>query len=250
MYCTFCGGQNPEGSQFCAHCGRSASGDAPPPVQSPGGGPPPPAEVKCAVCGLVLGPFDQTCSRCATPRGMQVNPQTPIPGAFAPAPGLAYAVQNNSGTNQPPPPGVAGGWNWGAFFFQWIWGLNHKAYITLITLALSTVSTVISTAMGPALGTASRSPSGAIGGLSIILGLVHFGVSIWFGIKGNEWAWRGRRFNDVGHFRLVQRRWGWWTLGFFVIPVVFSVIFAVVIVGVIAAAAASGGGATPPGLRF
>ncbi|MCE9557323.1 MAG: hypothetical protein K8R88_00075 [Armatimonadetes bacterium] len=27
--------------------------------------------------------------------------------------------------------------NWGAFYFSWIWGLNHKAYLTLVGLGLS-----------------------------------------------------------------------------------------------------------------
>ncbi|MBS7532015.1 DUF2628 domain-containing protein [Hazenella sp. IB182353] len=26
------------------------------------------------------------------------------------------------------------GWNWGAFFFTWIWGITHGVWISLLTL--------------------------------------------------------------------------------------------------------------------
>lgn len=67
--------------------------------------------------------------------------------------------------------------NWGAFLFSFIWGLFNKTYITLLILLLG------------------------------IIPVVNIGVLIWFGIKGNEWAWRNKRWNSVEHFNKVQKNW-------------------------------------------
>jgi len=62
------------------------------------------------------------------------------------------------------------GWNWGAFLFNWIWGLGNKTYIALIALVFPP--------------------------MAIVLGLM-----------GNKWAWRNKEWDDVDHFLAVQRRW-------------------------------------------
>lgn len=51
--------------------------------------------------------------------------------------------------------------NWGAFLFNWIWGIMHKKYITLLYFAACFI---------PVLGT-------------IV-------ISLWFGFAGNKWAWQ------------------------------------------------------------
>ena len=67
--------------------------------------------------------------------------------------------------------------NWGAFLLGWIWGIGNKTYITLIYVVLW------------------------------IIPLVNLGVSIWFGIKGNEWAWRNKRFESISSFHAIQKNW-------------------------------------------
>lgn len=67
--------------------------------------------------------------------------------------------------------------NWGAFLLSWIWGLGNKTYITLIYLILGFIP------------------------------LVNLGVSIWFGIKGNEWAWQNKRFKSIPDFHSYQKKW-------------------------------------------
>jgi predicted PurR-regulated permease PerM len=65
------------------------------------------------------------------------------------------------------------GWNWGAFIFSWLWGLFNGTYIALLSLI-------------PYVG--------------IIMVII-------LGIKGNEWAWRYKHWDNVEHFKKVQRKW-------------------------------------------
>lgn len=65
------------------------------------------------------------------------------------------------------------GWNWGAFFLSWIWGLCNGVYISLLCF---------------------------IPFLSPIMIFV-------LGLKGSEWAWRNKRWASVHEFRRVQKKW-------------------------------------------
>ena len=33
------------------------------------------------------------------------------------------------------------------------------------------------------------------------------GLQIWFGIKGNEWAWQNKKFESVEQFHSNQKKW-------------------------------------------
>ncbi len=69
------------------------------------------------------------------------------------------------------------GWSWGAFFFTWLWGIFNGAYITLWGLLLAFI------------------PGGAL---------------IWAivcGVKGREWAWKGKYWESAEAFKLTQRNW-------------------------------------------
>ena len=76
------------------------------------------------------------------------------------------------------PPGVKG-WNWGAFFWTWIWGICNGTYIAL---------------------------------LSLIPG-VHFVMMFVLGAKGNEWAWCNKNWESVEQFHRTQRKWVVWGIG-------------------------------------
>jgi hypothetical protein len=67
-------------------------------------------------------------------------------------------------------------WNWGAFLLSWMWGLGNRTYIALFALV-------------PVLG------------LFVLFAL---------GAGGSQWAWQNRRWDNVEHFRRVQRRWATW----------------------------------------
>lgn len=64
-------------------------------------------------------------------------------------------------------------WNWGAFFFSWIWGLGNRTYLALLFFV-------------PFLG---------------------FAMMVVLGVKGSEWAWRNKKWDSVEHFQRVQRKW-------------------------------------------
>lgn len=71
--------------------------------------------------------------------------------------------------------------NWGAFILGWIWGLLNKSYITLIQLPIL---------FFPILGT-----------------FISLALSIWFGIKGNSWAYKNKIFNSYDEFNCRQRKY-------------------------------------------
>lgn len=68
--------------------------------------------------------------------------------------------------------------NWGAFLLNWIWGLMHKQYITLLYFVACLIPV-----MGP------------------------LAISIWFGFAGNKWAWKSRNWNSVEEFNETQKLW-------------------------------------------
>ena len=65
------------------------------------------------------------------------------------------------------------GWSWGAFMMNWIWGIFNGTFIALLMFV-------------PAL---------------------NFIMMFVLGAKGNEWAWRNKRWDSVEHFKSVQRKW-------------------------------------------
>lgn len=76
--------------------------------------------------------------------------------------------------NEKPVPAEVRGWNWGAFFLTWIWGIGNKVWISLLCL----------------------------------LPLVNLVMVFVLGIKGNEWAWKSGNYSDVAQFHKVQKIWG------------------------------------------
>ena len=70
------------------------------------------------------------------------------------------------------PPEIRG-WNWGAFLLNWVWGIGNGTPIALLTWV-------------PCVG---------------------FAMPFVLGAKGNEWAWKNRRWQSVDEFKQTQRRW-------------------------------------------
>lgn len=84
------------------------------------------------------------------------------------------------------------GWNWGAFILNWIWGIGNQTYIAFL----------------------------------MFVPFVNLGMAFVLGAKGNEWAWRNKRWDSVEHFKRVQRKWGFWSAG--AIAASFVFVFVVV----------------------
>lgn len=82
------------------------------------------------------------------------------------------------------------GWNWGAFFFNWLWGVCNGVYWPLVLILVNLI---------PYVGI-----------------LISFGACIALGIHGNEWAWKAKSWRSVAEFKRVQHKWSiaiLWVLG-------------------------------------
>ena len=88
------------------------------------------------------------------------------------------------------------GWNWGAFFFSWIWGVCNGLYWPMFSILAMFIP---------------------YAGLFISLG-----VQIALGLNGNEWAWKAKHWPSVAEFKRVQRKWAIAALWVFVGSVIFG----------------------------
>ena len=95
-------------------------------------------------------------------------------------------LANNSGQGKESPvlDIISKRFNWGAFFLSWIWGLGNRSYITLLIFPVSLLGLI------------------PFAGFFVTLGLC-----IWFGIKGNTWAWQNKQWKSIEHFHEVQKKW-------------------------------------------
>ena len=103
------------------------------------------------------------------------------------------APENTSGmgARSEVPPEIRG-WNWGAFFLNWIWGIGNSTYIALL----------------------------------MFIPVVNIVMIFVLGMKGNEWAWRNRLWRDIDHFKATQRKWA--IAGVLIVCVGFPTFFVVV----------------------
>jgi len=121
----------------------------------------------------------------------------------------AGPAANTSGQGGPVPDEVKNmGWNWGAFWLTWIWGIGNGVWISFVALVLGIIWSVV------------------------------------LGIKGNEWAWQNRRFESIEQFRETQAAWSKWGWIVLVVSAVIWILMMVFGVGAawLARAGASGAG--------
>ena len=88
------------------------------------------------------------------------------------------SINNNSGQGslfdtKVPVPAEIQGWNWGAFLLSPFWLVSNRVWI----------------------------------GLLAWVPLVGFSMAIALGAKGNEWAWKSRRWQSIEQFQAHQRKW-------------------------------------------
>ncbi|HEY9299430.1 MAG TPA: serine/threonine-protein kinase, partial [Phormidium sp.] len=93
-------------------------------------------------------------------------------------PRVSPEIENNSGCgglfySSVPVPDEIKGWNWGAFLLSGFWPLSNRVGIGLL-------------AWVPNVG---------------------FLMAIALGAKGNEWAWKSRKWRSIEHFKAHQRGW-------------------------------------------
>ena len=78
--------------------------------------------------------------------------------------------------------------------YGWIWGIGNNTFIALLCL----------------------------------LPLVNIVMIFVLGAKGNEWAWQNKRWENVQHFKRVQRLWTIWGVILFAAGILFTVLIVVV----------------------
>jgi len=112
------------------------------------------------------------------------------------------ATENTSGQglSATVPPEIMG-WNWGAFFLTWIWGIGNRVWLSFLAL--------------------------------IPIPLVGLAMMVILGIKGNEWAWQCKKWDNIEHFRHRQRIWMYWGIAAFLAPFVFILGWVLIIVGLL-----------------
>ena len=99
------------------------------------------------------------------------------------------------------------GWNWGAFMFNWIWGVGNRCYLPLLSL-------------------------------------VPFVGFIWAfvcGACGNKWAWQNGYFKTPEEFNNTQSTWSRAGLIAFIICVALTVMYILLFALFIAIAVLSNG---------
>lgn len=74
-------------------------------------------------------------------------------------------------------------WNWAAFLLNWIWGIGNNTFIALL----------------------------------MFVPLVNMAMPFVLGAKGNAWAWRNKRWENIEHFKRVQRQWALWAVAVYLV---------------------------------
>lgn len=99
-------------------------------------------------------------------------------------PGVVYDERSGHGTASVVPPELRR-WSWGAAGLTWIWGARHRVWIALVAL---------------------------VPGISIF-------IMILLGLRGNEYAWRAKKYESVDDLLHQEEVWKLWGIVFFIFHV-------------------------------
>lgn len=110
-------------------------------------------------------------------------------------------------------------WNWGAFFFGWLWGVFNKVYVSLIQLVTNIL------AFGLALI--------GLGIIAPFFSLASLGIAIWLGVKGSRMAWDNGAYRNLEHFRSIRHGWNIAAAITFGICIVFTIITLLLFIDII-----------------
>jgi hypothetical protein len=234
MFCAHCGTENTKGSYACTRCGERLIEVTTTTVAPMGlvscsrcGGASNTSAAYCWVCGTEMNDavrisaaakprpqarpeartFRPDLNPVSTPTterntesmaGEPVGTQTDLRGAApeqspeiqAPVDspfGSDASAPNSSGTRNGEVPPSIKRWNWAAFLMPAVWGLFSGVPYTAILF-----------------GAALLPPQ-----LQLI---VMASASVYLGLKGNELAWRGKKWRSVEHFQAFQKQWASWAV--------------------------------------
>lgn len=77
-------------------------------------------------------------------------------------------------------------WNWGAFFFNWLWGVCNGVYWPLAVLVLTFIFQIVLFPLGS---------------------IISLGLSVYLGIKGTELSWDAKTWDSFDSFKKTQHKW-------------------------------------------
>ena len=112
-----------------------------------------------------------------------------------------------------------GKWNWGAFFFGWIWGVFNKVYVSLVQLAVNVFGFTFALI--------------GLGLISPLFSLASLGISIWLGVKGSRMAWANGAYRNLEHFRSSRHNWNVAALIVFCASILFVLISLLLFIDII-----------------
>ncbi|MFC1901197.1 B-box zinc finger protein [Chloroflexota bacterium] len=121
------------------------------------------------------------------------------------------------------------GWNWGAMWGTWIWGIANRVWISLlypVPFIMYAVLVVLFVSETIPMDQMENIAGLGIWRFSIFLfSLMQLVLHIALLLKGNQWAWQAKRWDSVQSFLTVQKRW---TLFFLILFILGLIIFVVV----------------------
>ena len=106
---------------------------------------------------------------------------------------------SGKGPNAKVPEAVKNKFNWGAFLFFELWGFLNKKYLAIAGVLLMFI---------PLIGI-----------------LINLGMRIYYGIKGNEWAWQNNYYPSINVFHETQQRWNYAFLFYFILFIVLVIVY-------------------------
>ena len=102
--------------------------------------------------------------------------------------------------------------NWGVFQFNWIWGLCNGSFIKVAKVDLIVFGISLILSIFAVILLLSQSSSDVVKMIYmfifiIIMVAVNIVAYVYLGKNGNRWAWEGKEWKDLNHFRDVQKTW-------------------------------------------
>ena len=193
--CPECGSANPERAAYCWMCG-SEMNDAIDTSPSPNRESKP--EAARSQYRPNLNPVSTQVSESTVVRSdLNTNP------AQGTADAPVEAEPNNSGTKGADVPTSIRRWNWAAFLMPEVWGLFSGVPWAILLLVAGLLLLQLAGDLFPLqIGYA-----------------VMFSIKLFLGFRGNEFAWRGKKWRSVEHFNAFQKQWTTWSIALFVLTI-------------------------------
>jgi len=153
----------------------------------------------CPSCGKEVGEGAKFCPNCGQRLEKGFTSEEREGHIQEPEESRKATPENTSGQGDSAiVPEAVKGWNWGGFALTWIWGVCNKVWISLLVF--------------------------------IPFPLFGLAWAIVLGVKGNEWAWRSKKWDSIEQFKSTQGKWNTAGIVLFVIYIVVVVTLVVTFV--------------------